>query len=327
MKAIVMRETGSPEVLRLAEIPVPAVGPGQVLVRTEAIGVSYHETAMRAGVFPLPFALPATVGFEAAGVVTEVGAGVDPTMPGRRVLVMPTGPAGFSSGTYAEYVAAPTTAITPIPDGVATTDAVAVGVQGAVALALLRRADLSGTETVLVEVAGSGIGSYLTQLLRARGVGRIVATAGNVAKRERARELGADEVLDHTDPDWPSRIRPVLGGGDLDLVFESLGGATIAGLLPALAAGSGRILLYGLLTGAPALTPIDLLGRGLTLIGCGGLNSWADRVNDARTAVLELVAAGRLTPLIEEVIALADAAHAHRRIESRAVTGKLILAP
>lgn len=326
MKAIVMRETGGPQVLQLEEVPVPVAGLGQALVRVSAAGVSYHETAMRSGRFPMPMPLPTVVGFEAAGTVAAVGDGADPTLVGARVLVMPTGPAGFSTGTYADYVAAPTSALTPIPDRVSDHDALAVGVQGAVALSLLRTAALTGVETVLIEVAGSGIGGYLTQLVRAHGAARIVATAGSVAKRDLARALGADVVLDHTDRAWPATVRAALDGGDLDVVFESLGGDATGRLLDVLAAGSGRILLYGLLDGPPAVTAMDLLSRGLTLVGCGGLNSWAHRVNDARVEVLRLVADQHLQPRIEAVLPLADAAEAHRLIENRTAAGKLILA-
>jgi NADPH:quinone reductase len=327
MRAIVMHAAGTPAVLRLEEVPRPLAGPGQVLVRTEAVGVSYHETVMRAGVFPMPMPLPAVFGFEAAGTVLEVGAGVDAGLVGQRVLVMPTGPTSFSTGTYAEYVAAPAEALAPIPETVSAHDALAVGVQGAVALALVRDARLTGRETVLIEVAGTGIGAYLTQLVHEHGVARIVATAGSAAKRERAEALGADVVLDHTDPDWPGLVPAALDGAELDLVFESLGGAAAGWLLDALAPGTGRILLYGLLNGEPAITPMQLLSRGLTLIGCGGLNAFAQRVNQARADVLDLVAAGRLRPQIDAVLPLAEAARAHERIESRAALGKLILVP
>lgn len=326
MKAIVMREPGGPEVLRLQEVPIPTPGPGQVLVRTEAVGVSFHETLMRAGAFPVPTGLPATFGFEAVGVVTAVGAGVDATLTGQRVFVMFGGGGQFGSGTYAEYFTTPVPALTPIPEDLPGPDALALGVQGAVALALFRTAGLTGSETVLIEVAGSGIGAYLTQLVRDRGVRRIVATAGTSAKRDRAQALGADVVVDHTDPTWREQVRAALGDEPLDLVFESLGGPG-TGLLDIVTPGTGRILLYGLLNGTPDYTPLDLLTRGLTVVGCGGLTGWADRVTAARTEAFALASAGLLTPLIEEVLPLADAAEAHRRLENRSVTGKLVLVP
>src|SRR5262249_10939046 len=159
----------------------PALAPGQVLVRTEAIGVGYYETPLRSGVFPYPGPLPAVFGFEAAGTVTETGDGVDPALAGSRVVVMNLTGAG---GTYAEYVATGAATLAPIPDGVSAVDAVSVAVQGAVALTLLRTAQLTGTESVLVEVAGGGVGGYLTQLARTYGAARVIGTAGSAVKRD-----------------------------------------------------------------------------------------------------------------------------------------------
>ncbi|MEW9532267.1 zinc-binding alcohol dehydrogenase family protein [Microbispora sp. NPDC049125] len=322
MRAIVLRETGGPEVLRLEEVPPPVPGPGEVLVRTEAVGVSYYETPLRAGVFPFPAPLPAVFGFEAAGTVTEVGEGADAALLGRRVTVMKLGGTG---GTYAEYVAAGADALTLVPAGVSAADAVATAVQGAVALTLLRAAALEDGQTVLIEVAGGGVGGYLTQLVRGFGAGRVLATAGSEVKRRRARDLGADLVLDHTDPSWPDQVREA--GGTVDVVFEAIGGASARRLLDAMTPGGGRMMFYGLLDGPPEVTPVDLLHRGLTLAGCGGLAAWGRHVQDARAEVLDMVADGRLRPQVDSVLPLADAATAHRRIEERAAIGKIVLVP
>src|ERR1700733_7695954 len=121
MRAVVMHEPGGPEVLQLEEVPVPVTGAGQVLIRAEAIGVSYSEIPMRAGVFPPPAPLPLTFGLEAAGVVTAIGSGADPALQGRRVVVLST-----TFGAYAEYLAVPATSVTVVPDGIGAADAVAV---------------------------------------------------------------------------------------------------------------------------------------------------------------------------------------------------------
>jgi NADPH:quinone reductase-like Zn-dependent oxidoreductase len=317
MRAIVMHQTGGPEVLKLEEVPQPAAGPGQLVIRTEAIGVSHTEAALRAGGFPLPAPLPAIFGFEAVGVVTETGDEAGKELTGRRVVVMNTG-----LGAYAEYVAAQADTATLVPDGLSSADAVAVANFGAVALCLLRAARLTGTETVLVEAAAGGVGGYLTQLARELGAARVIGTAGSEAKREYARGIGADDVFDHTDPGWPAK----LGEGTIDAVFESLAGETTAKLLDALTSGTGRILLYGLLTGAPTITPLDLMTRGLTLTGCAGLD-WLARVQAARADVFDLVARGRLKPQIDTVLPLADAARAHERFDARVALGKVILTP
>ncbi|WP_327044599.1 zinc-binding dehydrogenase [Microbispora sp. NBC_01189] len=326
MRAIVMHKTGGPEVLTLEEVPTPVPGPGQVLVRTEAVGVTYYETAMRSGLFPMSRPLPSVFGFEAAGVVAEVGEGVDDAgadggLTGRRVAIMNA----TGGGTYAEYVTAAADALVPVPDSLTAADAVAVAVQGALAMTLLRTAGLTGTETVLAEVAGGGVGGYLTQLARPMGAARVLATGGSPAKRGLARELGADDVFDHTDPGWTERLREA--GGPVDVVFESLGGVSAGRVLDAMTPGTGRMLLYGLLGGPPAVSPMDLLQRGLTLVGCGGPEPWLSRVLAARAEVLDLAARGGLRPQVDSVLPLADAAEAHRRIEARAAVGKVVLVP
>jgi NADPH2:quinone reductase len=323
VRAIVMDRTGGPEVLREADLPRPVAGPGQVLVRAEAVGVGYYEVPLRSGVFALPVELPTTFGCEAAGTVVELGEGADPGWRDRRVVLMDI--AGM--GTYAEFVAVPVDALTPIPDGVSAIDAVAAAVPAAVALTLWERAAAAPGSRVLVQAAAGGVGGYLTQLARAGGV-TVVATAGSEAKCRRARALGAAATVDHTDPDWPDHVRAALDGAELDVVFEAIGGPAARRTLAVLAEGTGRVLLYGMLAGEPpAIDPAALLTRGLTLIGCGGLGVWAPRVRAARADALEMVARGELEALVDSTMPLAEAADAHRRIEARLAAGKIVLQP
>ncbi|HEX3492814.1 MAG TPA: zinc-binding dehydrogenase [Streptosporangiaceae bacterium] len=329
MRAIVMHQTGGPEVLRLEEVPVPEPGTGQILVRTEAIGINFFEVRSRSGAaLPLhPKSLPLVPGGEAAGAVTAVGPGADPALIGTRVAT-----AG-GSGAYAEYVAVPATAAVPVPAGLAAADAVAVTLQGATALTLLRAAALTGREAVLIEAAGGGVGGYLVELARESGARRVIATAGTAAKRDLALRLGADAVLDHRDPDWPGQVTAANDGAPVDVIFESIGGDSARALLDALVPGSGRMLFYGLLSGEPpAISPYDLLLRGVGLIGCGGRPAdftvgWSAWVDAARFEVLARAAAGRLRPLVDSQFPLAEAARAHQRIEDREAAGKVILVP
>jgi NADPH:quinone reductase len=313
MRAIVLREAGGPDNLKLEEVPVPVAAPGQVVIKTEAIGASYTESVMRSGTFPLE--LPLTLGIEAAGLITETGDGVDKSLLGRRVVAM-----SVAQGCYAEYVAVPVEAVTEIPDSVPADDAVSAASFGAVALCLVRAARLTGTETVLVEVAAGGVGGYLTQLAPAHGAARVIGTAGSEVKRDFARTLGADEVLDHYDPDWTTKL------AGIDVAFDSLAGDTPGKLVPAMTQGTGRILLYGLLQGPPTLAPMDLLARGLTLTGCGGA-AWLDQVQAAKAEVLQLVLQGQLRPVIDSTLPLEAAAEAHRRFDERTAMGKIILKP
>ncbi|WP_280296323.1 quinone oxidoreductase family protein [Nocardia abscessus] len=322
MQAIVMTEPGSPDVLVPREVPAPRAAADEVVIRAEAIPVLFPETKLRSGEFPLGAPLPLVFGFQAAGIVTEVGTQVDPALIGQRVVVSTRG-----SGAYAEFVAAPADSVASVPDGLSAVDAAAVLMNGTVAIPLLETAALTGDETVLIEAAATGVGSALTQLAKEFGAARVIATAGGPEKAARARELGADEVIDHNDPAWTTRLRETLGGATVDVVFDSIGGESASGLLDLMTPLRGRMLGYGWLSGAPAqITATDLIMRGLTYTGCAG-PEWLNRVAAARTTVLARAAAGGLAPLVEAVLPLDQASHAHRLLEDRAPLGKIVLRP
>ncbi|WP_063062817.1 quinone oxidoreductase family protein [Nocardia sienata] len=319
MQAIVMTNTGGPEVLVSREVPEPTAEPGEVVIRAEAIPVLYPETQLRSGAFPMASPPPVVFGFQAAGEVIAVGEGVGSEYLGRRVVVATDG-----TGAYAQLVRAKADATTPIPAGVTAADAAAVMMSGSVALALLEAAALTGSETVLVEAGATGVGAHLVELAREFGAARVIATAGGPDKIRRAKELGADEVLDHRDEHWPGQLREE-PGRTIDIVFDSLGGTSAAALLETMTPGSGRMLSYGWLSGEPArVSAADLIPHGLTLTGCSG-PAWHARVDRARTAILERVPA--LAAPVEKIMPLDRAAAAHALLESRAPLGKVILRP
>ncbi|MFI6866393.1 zinc-binding alcohol dehydrogenase family protein [Nocardia sp. NPDC050406] len=322
MQAIVMTGTGGPEVLVAREVPEPRPRVGEVLIRSAAVPVLFPETLLRSGAFPLPVEGPLVFGTQAVGVVVEVGDGVDAGLIGQRVLV-----ASDSFGTYAEFVCAPAESAVAVPEGLSSVEAAAVAMSGSVALPLLETARLTGTETVVIEVGATGVGGYLTQLAKEFGAARVIATAGGTAKMRRARELGADEVVDHSDAAWPQRLREILGGTTVDVVFDSLGGESASALLDLMTPLRGRMLSYGWLSGAPAqVTAMDLIGRGLTLIGCAG-PEWLAGVARARGAVLDRAATGSVTVLTDRVLPLAQASEAHRVIGERLTMGTVVLRP
>ncbi|MGW0354468.1 dehydrogenase [Nocardia sp. 852002-20019_SCH5090214] len=322
MQAIVMTGVGGPEVLVAREVGEPSPQPGEVLIRVEAVPVLYPETMLRSGMFPTPTPTPAVFGTQAVGVVTAVAEDVDPEWQGQRVLV-----ARNDFGSYAEWMCAPAESAVRVPDGLASDAAAAVAMSGSVALALLEAAALTGTDTVLIEAAATGIGGYLTQLAARSGAAHIIATAGGAAKTERARELGAHTVVDHRDPDWPRRLGERLENATVDVVFDSIGGESAAAVLDVMTPLRGRMLGYGWLSGAPAqVTTMDLIMRGLTFTGCSGAQ-WLAGVAAKRAAAFELAAAGDLTVLIDSVLPLADAAEAHRRVDERTTFGTIVLRP
>jgi len=323
MRAVVLQATGGPELLVPAEVPEPKAGPGQVLVRTEAIAVSRGETMMRSGAIPLPYPLPAVIGAEAAGIVEEVGEGADPGLAGARVTMVTGG-----AGSYAEFIAVGAGMTVRVPDGLGAVDAVAVAAPGAMALGLLDRGAVRSGENVLIEGGSGAAGGYLVGLARGLGAGRIIATAGTPAGRERVLELGAGAVLDHGDPGWPGGVSAALDGGTLDVAFDAAGGAAAGQVLDLLTPSSGRMVCYGTLSGAPpALDPATVLSRGLQVSGCGGPGWFRQVLGAGFPEALERAARGDLQPRVGAVLPLADAAEAHRRIAARSVTGRIVLVP
>ncbi|MEU1980443.1 zinc-binding dehydrogenase [Nocardia sp. NPDC019395] len=319
MRAIVMTGTGGPEVLVPRKVPRPHPDAGEVLIRAAAIPVLYPETQLRSGAFPIAAPPPVVFGYQAAGEIVDVGAGVARDLVGRRVVAAT---AGF--GSYAEFSCARAENAIPIPDSVSTEDAAAAMMSGSVALALLERANLTGSETVVVEAGATGVGSYLIQLAREFGAAYVIATAGGPAKIEHARALGADQVIDHREDGWTGALRES-APGTVDIVFDSLGGDSAAALLPAMTPGSGRMLSYGWLTGAPAqVSAADLIAGGLTLTACAG-PAWQERTNRARPDILPRVPG--LAPQAVTTLPLEQAARAHDLVESRALLGKVILQP
>jgi NADPH2:quinone reductase len=317
MRAIHLNKTGGPEVLQLTDLPRPAAAPGLLVIRTHAIGVSYAETQIRSGAFPFPLPLPAVIGAEAVGEVVEVGEGVDTGLLGT-VRVGVTG----GLGSYAEYAALPAAMTCPVPEDVPPLEALAVAAPGAIALGLLHKARLDGGETVLVEAGTSSVGGYLVQHAKEFGAGRVIATAGSAAKRQRALDLGADTAIDHRDPEWPGELP------EIDVVFESIGGASARRVLDALTPGTGRMLYYGLLSGEPAaVTAADLMERGVTVVGCSG-SGWAGQVFGTHyPEMLARLATGRSRAFIDGTLPLEEAAEAHRRLEQREAIGRVLLIP
>jgi NADPH2:quinone reductase len=321
MLAVVLRETGGPDVLVPTEVPIPTAAPGQILVKIDAIGVSAGETQLRSGAIAFP--LPAILGAEAAGTVEQLGDGVDPALLGARVVAVTGG-----VGSYAEYVAVDVNRTARIPDGLSTVDAIASAAPGALATALLATAAPTANETVLVEGGSGKVGGYLVAHAH-QAKARVVATAGTAAGRDRATTLGADIVVDHSDPDWPDRISAALDGGTVDAAFEMVGGTVAGRLLSALTEGTGRMLLYGRLSGhAAELDSATIMRSGLRIIGCGGL-PWFNLVLGTHyPRFVDLLATGQTHRLhIDAELPLADAAEAHHRIENHTVTGRIVLRP
>lgn len=325
MRVVWLREFGPPDVLEVGDAPDPAPGPGQVVVDVVAAGVNFVETQVRAGRFGADGTdLPTIPGNEVGGVVSAVGAGVDPGLVGRRVVTSTGG-----SGGYAERVAVSADGVIPVPDGLDLRDATALFTQGRTAVALTKAAAIQPGDRVLVEAAGGGVGSLLVQLARTAGAGMVVAAAGGERKLAVARDLGADVLVDYRDPAWAEWVREATDGAGVDVVFDGVGG-DVGRTAFELLAPRGRFVLFGMASGAPTqATLAEVLSRGLIVVGFGG-GRQIRSPEHARALAAEALAeaaAGRLRPVIGQTFPLERAADAHAAIESRETVGKTLLVP
>lgn len=320
MRAIIVHALGGPDVLALGAKEIPRPRPGEVLARLHAIGVNFSDTERRRGAYDPP-ALPWTPGNEAAGIVEDVGPGVGAEWLGRRVAFW----APRTSGTYAEYACVPAAALFALHDGLEFPVAAALPVQGLTAYGLSHVATtLAAGQAALVHAAAGGVGALLVQLLRDRGV-RVFGTASSPAKREFVSGLGAVPLP--YGPDLPALVRAATGGQGVDAVFDSVGRATQADSLAALAP-YGHLVFFGEASGSPApIHPDDLYSRSLKVSSFWLATDPPERWAPARGELQRLVLQGRLRVTLAQTFPLADAAEAHRRLEQRETRGKLLLVP
>jgi NADPH:quinone reductase len=322
MKAIRIDGFGGPEVLRLAEVPDPSPGPGQVVVRVVAAGVNFVDVYHRTGLYPNP--LPLVPGMEGAGVVAERGPGVATLREGDRVAW--TG----ILGSYAERVLLAADRAVALPSGIGTETAAAVMLQGMTAHYLCTSTfPLREGHVCLVHAAAGGVGLLLVQMAKRRGA-RVIGTVGTEAKAALARGAGADEVILYAREDFLEAVKRLTDGRGVDVVYDSVGRATAEKSLDCLVP-RGMMVFYGNASGpVPPVDPLLLSRKGsLFLTRPNLVHHIADRASlEARASdVLGDVAAGRLAVRIDRTLPLADAAEAHRALEGRLTAGKVLLAP
>ncbi|ALG10169.1 zinc-binding dehydrogenase [Kibdelosporangium phytohabitans] len=323
-RAIRQYEFGPADVLVFEEVPAPVPDRGQVRVRVAAAGVHVLDTSIRrgesGGPMPLP-RLPMTPGREVAGVVDAVGEGVGDGWVGRRVVAH----LGMTSGGYAELVVVNAESVHEVPDGVGFEQAVAMIGTGRTTLAVVELAGLTAGDVVLVPAAAGGMGALLVQAGRNAGA-FVVGLAGGAEKVARVRELGADVVVDYRAEGWVERVQEGLGGRELTVVFDSVGGEAGRVGFELLGLG-GRMLMFGYSAGEPTrFTPGEVIGRGLSVTAAFRARI-ANRPGGLRGLESESLAAlakGELVPLTQS-FPLADAAAAHRALETRGTVGKVVL--
>ncbi len=307
MRRVQYQRSGGPEVLEVVSAEVPTPGPGELLVRVEAVGVTLP--IVRKVREPRE---PIALGGEIAGEVVAVGADVTSCMPGYRVTGLV-----FGHG-YADYALLSAAMASPIPDGASAVDAVALVRSGLVALGALDAADPKPDESALVTAAASGVGHLALQLARVRGASRVLAAVSDIAKADFLRDLGADDVVAYDQQSWGEPVDYVLDAVGGDLLTPAIAALAPGGRLVAYSSGGGTIQAYDLLVGAKSV-----IGFQIARIA----RNSPDLYEHWRQELWQYFASGLVRPVVHAEFALEDAAEAHAVIEDRSNLGKVILIP
>ena len=323
MRAVVTETFGGPEVLQVAEVADPMVGPGQVLVEVAATAVNRADTLQRMGYYPPPPGTSDIIGLECSGTVREVGAGVDRWRPGDQVCAL------LAGGGYGSLVAVPAEQLMPVPAGVDIVSAAALPeVACTVFSNVFLEADLRQGESLLVHGGAGGIGTFAIQLGRALGH-HVLTTAGSPQKVEACRRLGADHAIDYREQDFVEVARAATDGRGVDVILDNMGASYLARNLDALAIG-GRLAIIGMQGGTKAELNIGrLLQKRARIIATSLRPRPAPEKGEICRAVEEnvwpLVAQGQIRPTIDRILSIEDVADAHRLVEKSGHVGKVLL--
>lgn len=323
MKAIQVKQPGGPEALELVELPVPHAKPNEAIVEVAASGVNFIDVYFREGRYKAA-TMPFTPGQEGAGVVTAVGEEVNSVNVGDRVAWT------MVQGSYAEFAAVPVDKLVSIPKGVSDRDAAATMLQGMTAHYLTHDTfHLKRGQTALIHAAAGGVGLLLTQMAHSIGA-RVIATVSTEEKGKLAREAGADEIIFYTQQDFEAETKRITGGKGVDVVYDSVGKTTFEKGLNILRP-RGLMALFGGSSGAvPPFDLIQLSQKGslyVTRPSLGNYISTREELIERADAVFEMIAMGKLKLRAEHTYPLNEAGRAHRDLEGRKTTGKLLLIP
>jgi NADPH:quinone reductase len=322
VRAISVQRTGGPEVLTVVEQPPPEPGPGDILVRVATAGVNFIDTYHRTGLYPKP--LPFVPGVEGAGTVVALGTDVPDVAAGDVVAWCD------AAESYAEVVRVPAGRAVPVPDGVEAEVAAAAVLQGLTAHFLTHDTyPLHAGDRCLIHAAAGGVGRLLVQLAKGRGA-EVFATVGSPEKAELARAAGADHVVDYRAQDFGDAVEAIAGPRALDVVYDGVGRATFARGLDLLRP-RGTMVTFGNASGpVDPVAPLTLMQKGSLFLTRPTLHDYVATTQDLRARAADLfgaIAAGGLDVRIGARLPLDDAAEAHRLLESRTTTGKLLLIP
>ncbi|MEO7969755.1 MAG: zinc-binding dehydrogenase [bacterium] len=342
MKAVVFNQHGGPEVLKYADVADPNVKANEVLVEVKACALNHLDIWTRSGMPGIEIELPHILGNDVAGVVREVGELVSWVRPGDEVMLQPGVSCGHCleclsgrdnlcrdydiigyrrHGGYAQLVAAPGVNVIPKPKNLSWSEAAALPLVTVTAWHMLvTRANVQPGEDVLVHAAGSGVGSIGIQVAKLRGA-RVIATASSANKLAKAKDLGADEVVNYSKDDWPKEVKRLTNRRGVDVVFEHTGAATWPGSIASLKP-NGRVVTCGATSGYAAQTDLrQVFYRHLTILG-SFMGSKAELLE-----AMKFVESGKIRAVVDQELPLSEARRAHELMEDRAQFGKLVLKP
>jgi NADPH2:quinone reductase len=321
VRAVQIQDFGGPEVLEVADVPVPEPGEGEVLIKVARAGINFADTHARENTYLAKYELPLVPGAEVAGTVER---SIDHLGSGDRVVAL------LTTGGYAELALAPVASTFPIPDEVEDGAALALVLQGLTAWQLYRTAArLDEGESVVVHAAAGGVGTLAVQLAKPFGARRVIASASSEDKRQLALELGADAAVDTNTEDLAGALREANGGDRVDVVLEMAGGRVFDQSLDALAP-FGRLVTYGLASRQPNEVSNAVLLRGSKAV----IGFWLahcfrrpEMVGDPLFDLFERAARGELRPVMGHTYPLSEVRQAHEDLQTRRTTGKLLLDP
>jgi NADPH2:quinone reductase len=325
MRAILVREFGHPDVMRLETIAPLTPSPSQVLVRVRAAGVKPVDTYIRAGTYALKPALPYTPGNDGAGEIEAVGADVKGFTRGDRVYIANDNTGLPRTGVYADHALCAPTQLHHLPDQVSFSQGAAIGVPyGTVCYALFKRANGRPGETVLVHGASGGVGIAAVQICRAHGM-TVIGTAGSERGMQAVREQGAHVVLNHNQPGYLDEIPKATDGHGVDVILETNAHINLDKDLPLLSR-SGRVVLIGS-RGRVEIDPRGIMGREASILGMVLFNVASSELGWMHAAIGAGLANGTLKPVVGQEIPLADAPRAHEAVMEPGALGKIVLVP
>ncbi len=324
MKQVQFNQYGSPDVLELVETDMPQPKAGEVVIKVVAIGVNYSDTLRRRNRYFQPTPLPYTLGAEAVGQIVAIGEGVSkPYVNGVTVLaILPFG------GGYSEYVAAFAQYCVPLPPNIDAKNATAIFVQGSTAQLMISQVakDLNN-KTVLINASAGGVGSLLVQLAKMNGA-KVIAASSSDEKLEVAKANGADVTLNYSNAHWSEKVKEASNGQGVDIAFETVGGEVYNETVKSLAHG-GHLIVYGCASGVQGhVHPEFFVDKNLSQSGFNLAFYISDKMQvwqEALEKVIGLIAQKKLKIETPKTFALEDAAEAHRQIEARQTTGKVVL--